>query len=38
MHIASLRPLDLNTFPALNPNWKVAYMEEEWDKEFYDAG
>jgi len=46
MHISSAWVSALNKltsdlsclFSALNPNWKVAYMEEEWDKVFYDAG
>jgi len=46
MHISSAWVSALNKFTsdlscplsALNPNWKVTYMEEEWDKVFYDAG
>jgi len=46
MHISSAWVSALNKLTsdlscllsALNPNWKVAYMEEEWDKVFYDAG
>ena len=46
MHILSAWVSALNNltsdrscpFSALNPNWKTAYMEEEWDKTFFNAG
>lgn len=25
-------------FSALDPNWKLAYTEEEWNKEAFEAG